>query len=402
MNAINMNLKLQEYEATPSLPGAFLEVRQVVDISEIKTLKEEWLELEQSNPNTVLFQSWHWCNNFIEFAFDNEALSPIIFTVRKFGELIAVLPLCIQTEKTVKILTGLTEPYQQYTDLLVSKNVDLKEIGKALFAEFKNVDVDYLHFGQVRSESALNSILDGNAKIAGERDAAPFVQLTDWDDFESYHKSVKKKTRKNMRNARNRLEKTGALSHVSADGGELLHSVIDRAYEGREAWLERLGITSRAFRRTDFREFLERFKKPENTGVDVLAMAMSHGDKPMSDQWGFVYRGRYYAFMATWHEDYEASSPGKLHLCEVIETCYERGVDAADFMLPRSKYKMTWSANAAPVCDYVFPLSKKGWVFTNVWLDFLRPLAKKVLQAMPSGLRSTVMGVLIGLLRRGK
>lgn len=402
MNAINFNLKTEELDVASSVPSAFLDVRQLVKISEIKALKEEWLELEESNPSTTFFQSWYWCNNFIDFANGSESLSPMVFTVRKFGKLIAVLPLCVQHEKTVKILTGLTEPYQQYTDLLISDKTDLDEIGKALFVEFKKVKVDYVHLGQVRSDSALNRILEGNAKVAGERDEAPFVQLTDWENFDSYNKSIKKKTRKNMRNARNRLEKTGELSHDSANSGELLNSVINRAYEGREAWLERLGITSRAFRRTDFRAFLERFKQPENTGVDVLAMALSHGDQPMSDQWGFVYRGRYYAFMATWHEDYEASSPGKLHLGEVIETCFERDIDSADFMLPRSAYKMTWATNAAPVCDYVFPLSAKGWFFTNIWLDVLRPFAKKVLQAMPTGMRSTFMGAIIGLLQRGK
>lgn len=396
-----MNIKTRGLEVASSVPSAFLDVRKIVDVSEIKELKEEWLELEETNPNSVFFQSWFWCNNFIDFAAGNESLSPMVFTVRQFGKLIAVLPLCVQHEKSVKILTGLTEPYQQYTDLLVSENADLAEIGKALFAEFEKVKVDYIHFGQVRSESALSRILYGKAKVVGERDAAPFVQINDWDSFESYHKSIKKKTRKNMRNARNRLEKTGKLSHVSADGGELLNSVINRAYDGREAWLERLGITSRAFRNTNFRVFLERFKQPENTGVDILAMALSHGDKPMSDQWGFVYRGRYYAFMATWHEDYEASSPGKLHLCEVIETCFDRGVEVADFMLPRSKYKMTWAENAAPVLDYVLPLSAKGWIFTNIWLDVLRPLAKKIIHGMPTGVRSILMGAVIKLLKRG-
>lgn len=396
-----MNLKIEGLEVTSLVPSAFLDVRQIVDISEIKALKNEWLELENSNPNTVFFQSWFWCNNFIDFAAGNEALSPIIYTVRQFGKLIAILPLCVQYNKSMKILTGLTEPYQQYTDILISKNVDSTEVAKALFVEFKKSNVDYIHFGQVRSESALAGILDGKANIIGERDAAPFVQLTDWDDFESYHKSIKKKTRKNMRNARNRLAKTGKLWHASAQEGPILNAVIERAYDGREAWLERLGITSRAFRNTNFRVFLERFKQFEKTGVDVLAMTLSHGEKPMSDQWGFVYRGRYYAFMATWHDAYEASSPGKLHLCEVIETCFERGVEVADFMLPASNYKMTWSENAAPVCDYVLPLSAKGWVFTNVWLDFLRPLAKKVIQAMPTGMRAMLMGGIIGLLKRG-
>lgn len=395
MNALDTNFKNRAHENSVAFSGGLLSVEKHVDALEIKALKNEWLELEESCPNSVLFQSWHWCNNYLDFAATEEAFLPVVLTVRRFGVLVALLPLCIQRNKGMKILTGLTEPFQQYTDILILDGVNLDEVTSTIVTTLKTLDVDFVHFGQVRIDSTLCKIMGDVAKPIGECDAAPFVELGDWPDFDTYHKSVKQKTRKNMRNSRNRLNRSAALTHASAKSGELLKSVIERTYEGREAWLERLGITSRAFMNTDFRAFLERFKSSEDTGVDVLAMTLSHGDKPMSDQWGFVYRGRYYAFMATWHEGYENASPGKLHLSEVIETCYDEGLSVADFMIPASSYKFTWTDKSVSVCDYVLPFSIKGHVYIRLWLGFLRPLAKKVMQATPNGVRAKVMRMLL-------
>lgn len=369
--------------------------KSVLSNSDIFALKDEWIKLEKECPNSVLFQSFAWCANYLEFVAGNSAINPLVVTLRQGGELIGLLPLSIQNNNGLKLITGLTEPYQQYTEILLSNKVDADDVAIILLQELKKSKVDYFHSGQVRLGSALAKILDKKAKRVGEQDAAPFVRLTDWPDFDSYFKSVKAKTRKNMRNARNRLSREAEISHQSGTTGALLGTVIDRTYEGREAWLERLGITSRAFRNSDFKGFLDRFKNTKITNVNVLAMSLKHGDAPMSDQWGFVYRGRYYAFMATWHEDYEAQSPGKLHLAEVVETCYEQGIDVADFMIPASSYKFTWTDEATPVCDYVYSMSWRGWIQCNIWLGLVRPIAKKLVQKIPTGLRGFLISKLL-------
>lgn len=358
-------------------------------ITGFRQLESKWRKLEECCKGAILFQTFDWCRNCIEHSLLYRPVEPRIFTAWQNGDLVAVLPLCQQNNRGMKVLTGLSEPFQQYTDLLLAPGED----GEAIFGQFLQAmwrcGADYLHLGQVREDSTLFSAMNGRVPVSGEADAAPYVALSGWPDFGSYHReTVKSKTRKNMRNARNRLERTAPVSHHVARKGELLAQVIDRSFAGRAAWLERQGLTSRAFRDTGFGGFVERFKQPGATDFETVAFSLVHGDQPIADQWGFVHQGRYYAFIAGWDETYEEASPGKLHLGAIIEDCFGEGIETADFMIPAARYKFTWATGAEPVRDHVLALSARGVIHNRIWLDFLRPAAKKLAYALPAGLRA--------------
>jgi CelD/BcsL family acetyltransferase involved in cellulose biosynthesis len=287
----------------------------------------------------------------------------------------------------LKCATGLCEPFQLYTELLLAPQIAPEEIAPILKRAFRDLPADYLHLGQVREEGTLARCLRLLHSRAVDGDVAPYVDLTAWPDFDSFLKSRNAKTRKNMRNAANRLKRDGELCHKAARSAQESQDIIARCHAGREAWLQRLGLISQAFREENFGEFLARFADTRATGIETLAMTLEHNGRPIADQWGFVYRGRYYAFMATWDGDYEAFSPGRLHLGEVIKTCYDRGIAVADFMIPGVAYKFTWTESAAPVRDHVLGLRLRGHLQVLLWLGLLRPAAKRVFGSIPPQLR---------------
>ncbi|MCB1384303.1 MAG: GNAT family N-acetyltransferase [Nitratireductor sp.] len=356
-------------------------------------LAREWEALEARCPNTMLFQSYAWCRNFVEFSAGNADFAPRVVTFRQGGRLVGLLPLSIQRKGGLAVLTGFAEPFQQYTDLLVDPAIDPIRLQRPMLDALKMTGADFVHFGQVRGDSALAKIAGGVIPETGEKDAAPYVAVGAFADFETYHQTIKAKTRKNLRNLRNRLERDEGVRHQAARDGALLKAVVERTFEGREAWLERLGITSRAFQDNQFRAFLGRFVTGEAqvSGIRPIAMSLTHGDRVLSDQWGFVFAGRYYAFMANWNLDYEAFSPGRLHLGEVIRTCFDEGFEVADFLIPASSYKLTWTDHAMPVTDRVMPLTFRGWIHARLWLDILRPRAKQVFYKLPQGMRQAII-----------
>ena len=108
---------------------------------------------------------------------------------------------------------------------------------------------------KVRDDSPLAPLLAERSALRSNADAAPFVDLAPFADFKAYHATVNAKTRKNMRNARNRLARAGKLEHrVLTDRAEI-EALVERAHAGRERWLEDAGLTSRAFRDPSFGEF---------------------------------------------------------------------------------------------------------------------------------------------------
>lgn len=379
-------------ESRQGAPGLqTYQVQVINNLADIARLKTEWLALEAASPGVTLFQSYEWCRNNAEHAITHGERGFMVLTVRRGPLLVGLLPLRTQTKKLRTVLSGMSEPFQQYTEMLVAPGHDANAVFAPMLAAIRQSGADFLYLGQVRHGGSLHSAIDGTMDITGEHKAAPFVPLGEFADFDSYFKSLNSKTRKNMRNARNRLGRVGELTHEVATGGPLLDEVIERTFSGRTQWLERMGLTSRAFRNAGFENFVGRFKSDEDPGVTAMAFSLKLDGKPIAEQWGFVFRERYYAFISTFDTEYEAFSPGKLHLEDVLRACSADGIKVADFMVPSLPYKLTYAPEVADVDDYVLPLTLTGRLYGGLWVRHLRPLAKSIAYAIPDDLRKSLI-----------
>ncbi len=389
-----MNLHSRDMVARDTRPAASgkayrLTVARTLD--EVRALEPEWRNLEAVAQGAIFFQSCDFARNAAEHFAAYRDRDLFVCAVHKGDILVALLPLRLQRKKFRTILSGLGEPFQQYTEMLLAPGHDAVAVFAPMAAELARSGADYLYLGQVRRDGPLFAAIDGRVPVTGEEKGAPSVELAGWPDFETYHKTIKSKTRKNMRNARNRLERDGTLNHEVAFEGPVLDGVIARTFAGRTEWLERMGLTSRAFHNTGFESFLDRFKTGGGAGVTTIAMSLRLDGVPVAEQWGFVHNGRYYAFISTWDAAHEESSPGKLHLGEVIKACYDQELTSADFMVPVVPYKLTWASDVTPVGDHVLPISLRGRLYGGLWLKVLRPLAKKIAYAVPRDLRRTIV-----------
>ncbi|MDJ0612085.1 MAG: GNAT family N-acetyltransferase [Rhizobiaceae bacterium] len=361
----------------------------------IRRFAPEWEVLEAQTNSHDLFQSWAWCEVILEHKKNDAQFEPFIVVVRCGAEVQGILPLGLGTRFGQKILTGFAEPYQQYTELLCKNAVSPGDIFEAMLPAIRSSGADLMHLGQVRENGVLFEAIKEKVSPSGEMDSAPYVQLSNWQDFEDYFSTLKAKTRKNMRNARNRLSKSDELSHEFHRSGDGFTAVVQRTFKQRAEWLKRTGLTSRAFSDDEFSQLLDRLAtigESENCKLQFLAMSLKHGDKQIAEQWGFVHKGCYYAFMSGWDFAYEAVSPGKLHLEDVLRTCYELGLDKADFMIPAVPYKQTWTRSEVTVQDYVLPISFTGRVYNNLWLNFMRPWAKYMYYKIPREWRARLFG----------
>lgn len=360
----------------------------VRDRAAFDAMEGEWRTLEACAATPVLFQSFAWCRAVWDHHIHHGSrFEPVILAVRERGGLVGLLPLQRVRNGFSHLLTGFGEPYQQYTDAVLSPDASCSAVRHLIDAACGLEGAGGLSLLKVRDDSPLSALLAGKGATRSNADAAPFVDLSPFPDFKAYHATVNAKTRKNIRNARNRLARDGTLAHKVLTGPAEVGTLVKRAHDGRERWLEELGLTSRAFRDPTFGDFVSSLADPAS-GLQVVAMSLTLDDKPVADQWGFVFNNRYYAYVATWASEFEASSPGKLHLEEVIRTCHERGIAVADFLLPAVRYKLTWTDNAMPVADYALPLSPGARLYTALWSARIRPALKRLAFRLPPGLRS--------------
>jgi CelD/BcsL family acetyltransferase involved in cellulose biosynthesis len=370
-----------------ALRAEVVQTREALD-----ALVAQWRALEEEAHGAVLFQSYGWARAIFDFevARGNAAFEPVVVTLRDGGRLVAVLPLERISGRSRRVLMPLGHAFVQYSDLLVAPGYEPRAVVRRLVqCAAMAGPCDSLNFLKVRADSMLARGMPANRVETGKAQAAPYVALDDFADFDAYFQTIKPKTRKNLRNSRNRLEREAAVSHHVATNADEARGVVERTLSGRAERLREQGLSSRAFRETDFARFCASL--PDCDNIELLVTSLRCGDDPLAEQWGFVHGGRYYAYVANRDFAHSEDSPGKLHLGEIIQTCFARGLAGADLMVPAMPYKLTWATQVVPVADYALPVTPRGAAVIALWDIRLRPLLKRIALGMPVWLRSLLM-----------
>jgi CelD/BcsL family acetyltransferase involved in cellulose biosynthesis len=357
-------------------------------------IAEQWAGLELQVEGAVLFQGSGWARAIFDFeaARGNSQFQPVIATLSHGRRLVAVLPLERVRTRARVVLAPLGHAFSQYSDALIAPGVEPRDaMAQLLRAAMDAAPCDAVSFLKVRSDSQLAKGMPANHLVTGVEQGAPYVALDGFADYETYFQTIKPKTRKNLRNTRNRLERDGKLvHHVATTDAERL-GVIERTLCGRANRLKDQGLSSRAFRDNSFSSFCATLAGRED--LPVMAMSLLHKDEPIAEQWGFVHRSRYYAFVAARDFSNSDESPGKLHLGEVIHACAEHGLRGADLMVPVMPYKLTWATDVVTVKDYALPVTPRGLLVMNLWDKRLRPWLRDTLLRMPKSVRGALLKI---------
>lgn len=197
----------------------------------LDAIADQWQGLETQAAGAVLFQSCGWSRTSFDFeaASGNTAFDPIIVTVLDGKRLVAVLPLERIRTRARTVLAPLGHAFSQYSDVLVASGTDPREaVARLLRAAILAAPCDAISFLEVRCDSVLARGMPANHIVTGSELGAPYVALDSFPDFDSYFSTIKPKTRKNMRNARNRLERDGAITHHVAASSDATLGIINR------------------------------------------------------------------------------------------------------------------------------------------------------------------------------
>ena len=360
--------------------------------AELEAMAHRWQGLERFAPGASLFQSLGWARAVFDFeaARSNSDFDPVIAVVEDGQRLVGVLPLERIRTGVRTLLVPLGHAFAQISDVLVAADADTEAVvGQLLKIARVSAPSDGVSLLKVRDGTALARFMPKHHIRTGEIQGAPYVALDAFADFASYFSTVRAKTRKNMRNARNRLERDAPLRHrVVLDPCEQL-ALIERTLDGRADRLREQGLTSRAFRDGGFAEFCRSLVARED--IRVLGFSLTHGGRPLAEQWGFEHGGRYYAYVASRDFSHSDESPGKLQLGEVLQACAKRGLKGCDLGVPAMPYKLTFATETIGLRDYALPLTPRGWVMACLWDVWLRPILKRLALAMPAHLRARLM-----------
>ncbi len=357
----------------------------------VEGLRPEWEALEKTSSSTLtFFQSYAWCHHVASIRLARSASNyrPCIAHIRDANDcLIGLWPLSIQRQGSCQIVQNLDAPFGQFAGMLLREPGDAVSCVAAVVRELKNVAwFDGIQIMRVVKESPLSKGLNELQGRIERSDQAIYLDFRQFRSFDDYHRTVATKTRKNLRNALNRMRRAHEVEHHVTDDAVKDGGVIAQAFDERLTWMELGGKTTPAFRDPDFRRLLEALPKAD-PAISLLGFELKTASDAVSTQWGFRYQNRYYAYMSARNLGFDAFSPGQVHLGMVIKACHELGIDVIELMAPPSEYKLKWTKMGKQIDDFSLALSPKGFIYLDIWHGKMRKALKWAFDHFPKGVR---------------
>jgi CelD/BcsL family acetyltransferase involved in cellulose biosynthesis len=377
--------------ATSTIPdGPHTEI--AATLAEVDALGPQWVHLDAQMTAPLFFQSFGWCRFLVQFHSQYQTpkrpFAPRIITLWHGPQLQAVWPLQLRQSRGHALLVDLGDPVNQYGGAVIARDADPAAAAERLLAAARTIaNADGLLLRKAHVGSSLAVALATIGLKAGEGEAAPFITLRGHANFEAFYKTLSSRTRRNVRQRRDKFEAAGKIEHHVCWGASEVMEALRLAMKLKQDWLDDNGLTSAAFSDPTFLPMVEALARGAATGVELIAMVLSIDGQPASIHWGFVSNKRYYLFMTARNQAFDQHAPGKLHIDYALKDCFALGLEVYDLLAPAAPYKLDWTKRVDQIQDYAVPFTWRGRLVLDGWQRRLRPAAKRTFLRLPIALR---------------
>ena len=378
--------------------------RCLTTLNEVDSIASAWRALEKRcGDRLTYFQSFNWCRNWVAtFAGESAVLRFRIETVWCDGGLVAVWPLMVQTVGGIRVLQNLGAPHSQYCNLLCDDERLADAIINTLLTRIEAEPAcDVAVFHPVPQRSKLAHLLGTRPTIRGYNGNSALLDLTAFADSKSYRAQAGKLKKRNRNRRRNQLARHGELKfEVVWPSDPRFETLVRKCAAMKRQWLNETGRTSSGFSVNGFEDFLATLAGDEESLSGACLSVLSVGETVVATELGFLQNGHYYAYIGSFDWDHRHLSPGKVQMEMTVCWLIDKGAAVYDLLGGEGDYKGSWTDRTIALDGYSLSFSWKGRVYASAWLPVLRPLAKRLYQSFPDGLRRLVasaqsIGVLV-------
>jgi CelD/BcsL family acetyltransferase involved in cellulose biosynthesis len=362
--------------AAGELDVSGFDVEVATDVAALEALAAEWRALEKLSGAAAVFQSHAhvltWARHFLPEANGGARLH--VAVVRRNGRAVLILPLLISGLPLLRIARLAGDPIAQYSEVLADPAADLRQAFAAALASARQAGADAL---------------------AAARGAAPYADLTPFESYDAFLRSLSKKFRRGLRNRHNHIAEAGEVSFELLQGGPAAREAVAEAIDLKRKWLIQRGALSSAFVDPATRECLLDLAERADTGSAVTRLLVN--GEAAAVRFGFEYRGTHFAYMSAYDPRFGKLSPGKMLIDFGLSGFRERGLTCLDMLPPEGRHKSDWCSASVAVADHTLPLTFAGRVYVSVYQERVRPALQWSWRHLPTSLRSLAVGLLVSI-----
>lgn len=334
------------------------------------------------------FQSFDWCHTWLA-SHPSKRLSPFVVLLFRGDALMAVLPLMrVRSLTGICVLRALGEPHTQYGNVLTRDGrLAPDEVAAIRHALFKASSADSIIANYVPDGSPLKDILGVESRASELDNAAAQFDLQGFASPQDYRATLNKSRRRTRRKAETALGEFGEIALEVLRPGEKGHAAaIAQCVALKKNWIKHTGRIGAGLDYEDHARFLSAL--PATTSRDGgIVFVLKAGPVAVAYEVGFLQGGHYYSYLGAFMWSLRHASPGTLQIEMTMEWLMTHGVRTFDFLGNPMQYKAQWSNREVALSCHIVNLTRRGRLFTSLWVRRLRPKLKVLYHHLPTPAR---------------
>ena len=292
----------------------------------------------------------------------------------------------------IRIMSNLGGPHSQYGNLLCEETrFGEYELGLLMTRVSEDPGCDVAVFHAVPETSLLSRLLPCGSKVASCRDTSSVLDLSAFEDSESYLRHLGTARKRNRSRRRNRLARIGPIdfSIIWPDDPRFA-DLVRRCVAMKREWLSRTGRYSTGFSIARYDDFLAGLTGNEATLTGACLSVLTAGETIVAIELGFLRDRHYYSYIQSCDWELRALSPGKVLMDMHVRWLIDSGVAAYDLLGNPAEYKQSWSNRVVNLNLHTLPFSWRGRIYARTWLPLLKPAVKRAYNSIPEVLRRLI------------
>lgn len=392
---------------TASVPATVpLSFAIIADRAAFDALEADWNDLfQRAGRSHQVFLTfnwlWHWCNHYLPRESGVGATELAILTVRREGRLVMVWPLVRERAHGLTILSWAGNPVSQYGDVLAEEGPSTAStLRQAWDFLVSHVKADVVRLRKVRADATITPLLAELDACVTQAEEAPYLDFSEAHDYACYEQRYSGSARRNRRRQFRRLDEQGKVTFEELTSGPEARRLIHLAIDLKRKWLSARGLVSKAYADDRFGAFFADVAGAEEKPAGCRVAVLRTAGTPIAIEVAIACKDRMALHIIVFDLAFEKSGAGVLLMEQSLRVAANNGFACYDMLAPGDAYKRDWADGTVVVCDFAMPLSAKGRIYARAYLDFAHHGAKRLLAAMPAGLRSRASRTLSRLIRR--
>ncbi len=344
----------------------------ITDSAKMAELEADWNALWLKAKGSF-YQSFSLCYHSWKEIAEPAGRSLFCIVIRDKGAMVLVFPMVRYRKGPLLMIRPLGPNAAETTDMLVDPDTDRQAvITRAWRTIERGAKADIIHMPFIKVGSTLDQLVQRRRSFERDAEIAPFADLQDQTDWETYQKIIGTNARQQLNRKRKRLSELGEFAFVEIDpvaNPERTAELLEWMFAQKQIWAERAGKDWNMISSQEYRDFLYRWITDPNNIQQMRIYTIEIDKMPIALKLAAYGVSHLDLIIAAFHPDpqYAKYSPGFVLDEFWMKIVFEKRLNV-DFGAGSEPYKLFWSRNVKnDLANYRIPDTIAGATATHLW-----------------------------------